>query len=337
MSIENSQNEGLPEQPTKSQQKEEKSPIEIRTHKNLERGTEVTFATIPLVEFESPQIYSYLSDTISSFYQQEKINQDREPKVFDGRSYPAPNDLEYAAGYIVGSGNENTQEVLGKKVEKIKQFIKSDKTEIIFPLRGKKIVDAEGNEQEEYYLFTLKKVGKNLLIRPQPFVHTMCWVATKDNSNYEFDDKFSTKYFEALKSILDTGFISPHGRTDGNVYPKQDREHYFNEMYDSQKALNVESSITSGDSYSIELFSTKGYSYSGNDPLGMHTIEKASPERISAVNISLSSKALSEQREEKIKFYTEQINRKYHIPVRFLDMSEDTEGVPHYKRVFPQK
>jgi len=310
-------------------------PIRFRKLRNLKRGTEVEYATIPLKDIESPQIYSDFSDTISRFYKSEKINRDRKPKVFDNRSLPPPNDAEYAAGYLVSSGL-NAQEALGKKVEEIRQFIKSDKKEIIFPLRGKEIKDATGREKDEYYILTLKKVGKNLLIRPQPFIHTLAWVATPNNHG-EFDDRFSSKYFGALKSILEKGFLSPHGRTDGNVYPKKDREHYFNENYDPQKTIKEESTLVNGDSYSIELFSDKGYPNYGNDALDMSTIEKASPERISSVNVHLSKNASDKQREEKMKFYKEQITKTYGIPVRFLDAPENSEGVPHYRRTFPKQ
>ncbi len=302
-------------------------PIKRRNIKNKRRGTEIGFATIPLSEFNSSQIYRDLSRAISQFYKAEGINQSKESKVFEGRSYSPPSDVEYAVGYNVGE-NTRDDEALREKVAELREFVDSDRKEILLPLRGKEIQGDRG-KKIEYHLLALKKVGKNLLIRPQPLIHTIRWVATPEDHG-EFSEAFSSKYFETLKSILSKGFVSPHGSTDGNVYPKKSKDHVFNENYDPSKYIKGEPSITSGDSYSLELFFDKGYPYYRNDALEMHTIESASPQRISAVNIHLARNLSNPEKRKKMKFYSEQITQQYGVPVRFFEDSKDSK----LKRIF---
>ena len=60
---------------------------------------------------------------------------------------------------------------------------------------------ADGHsEGQAHYYFSVKKVGKNLLLRPQPFIHDV-WDGTGQH-------KSSTRHFEDVQSIVYLFYVS---------------------------------------------------------------------------------------------------------------------------------
>lgn len=307
-------------------------PIKIRHLKNPKRGTEITFATIPIKDVESEDIYNLLSEEIGKFYESEGVNQDRSPVYSGGRTFSPPSHSEYSMGYWAGH-KRSDKEVFDEVVKDVRKFIKSKEKEMIYPLYGKKRDDMRGYPNELYFL-SLKKVGKKLLIKPQPFIHTLCWVTREIGPDRE-RNTLSSQFFGTLKSILESGFVASTRDIDGNAISKRNKYHSFNEFYCPADKMKNEPSIVSGDTYSIQLFPDKGHSYGGRG--GEYIIERASPKRISSINIQLSRSASEQEKQEKMKFYQEQITAQHGIPVRFFEENEGSDEKSNFKRVFPKK
>jgi hypothetical protein len=305
-------------------------PIKFRKRRNLERGTEIEYTTIPIKDIESEDIYHILSEAISKLYESQEVNQDRSSVHSGGRTFSPPSHSEYSMHYWAGE-NRSDKKVFEETVEDIRKFIKSKEREMIFPLRGKKRKDIKGSPND-YYFLSLKKFRDNLLIRPQPFVHTL-WRTTGENLKKDGDNILSSKYFGTLKSVLENGFVASRRDIDGNAITKKDKKHYHNDFYSLASRMKNEPSIVRGDAYSIELFPDEGHSSGGHS--GDYTIERASPKRISSVNIQLDQTASPEEKEKKMTFYQHEVNEKYHVPVRFYVSTEDEKN--SYKRIFPKR
>ena len=145
---------------------DQESGIRFRTHKNFERGTQIGYATIPIIDIDSPKIYEHISEAINKFYNSEGINQTPSSEGTT-RSH-----IEYAAGYWRNS-TDSKEEILEEIVSDIRKFIESEKEEMVFELRGNLVSTVDMGIKKDCYYFLLKKIGRQLLIRPQPFVHTM--------------------------------------------------------------------------------------------------------------------------------------------------------------------
>ena len=63
---------------------------------------------------------------------------------------------------------------------------------------------------------------------------------------------------------------------------------------------------------------------------------KVLKENISSINIQLAEGASEDEREEKMKFYEEQLSS-FDIPYRFFTVREDENEQPVYQRVFPKQ
>jgi hypothetical protein len=306
---------GQPDEPTpvevEPQSNEEKSPIRIRTHRNPERGTELTYATIPLKDVDSPKFNEEIADAIKRFYDLKKVNS-RLPNGHFSRSKYTLNELS----------PYKQSERLAKE---IKNFVDSEKEEMNFKLSG---IEVKKFNSNELHYFSLKKIGGKLLIMPRPFVHTL------RSYDHKGKIKSASDCFDDLKLILDRGFRSTE--IFGNAVMKNDSNHKFNGGY--LNPTKEGKKIIDGDGYSIELFSDKGKRGSGYE----YSIFKASPSRISSVNICLDKTASEEQKERKMQFYKEEITKKYGIPIQFYEDLRDLNNpeLKRYnmlqKRVFPE-
>ena len=131
------------------------SLIKVRKHRNLERGTELDYVTVPLkeVDFQSPQFEREIMALLNKFYGEGRITY----KV---------------TGY--GSEKENL-----RFENTIKQFIEdSNKKEMVIRLHeldenGKTKVGPEGEGQYYEQFLTLTKVGERLMIAPTPMIHAI--------------------------------------------------------------------------------------------------------------------------------------------------------------------
>ena len=131
--------------------------------------------------------------------------------------------------------------------------------------------------------------------------------------------------------MLNKGF--QEGATDeyDNSYVAD--SHFRHRMW-SDFAKPSKNSSTTGDRYAIELFQKEGHKAIAG--IG-HTIKKSNPENILGINIALSENLSGEEKEERMRFYKEEIAKKYHVPVRFYEGAKVVGPGSPFKRVFPKK
>jgi hypothetical protein len=285
-------------------------PIKFRKLKNPTRGTEIGYATIPLKDIDSPEIYRDISTAI------EKVYDSVENGEYDrGRSNPIKRVAEGWHKPNASTYKMSDEQLLNPMVKELKEFAKSDKKEMSLEVLSPK-------ESDPFY-FSLRKTRGQILIVPRPFIHTIYRTRkNKLDTTGQADVGSSTAQYNDVLSILKEGFSLPTGKHwDTNALPKKSKEHRFNESY-SAGDRKEEGNVTSKDRYSIELFHDEGRT-NGSE----YAIISASPQRILSVNIQLDKDASEEEKEKKMQFYDKEITGRYKVPVRFFDDSG--------KRAFP--
>ena len=245
--------------------------IKFRKRRNLQRGTEIGFATIPLRDIDSPDVYKDVGEAIGKFYESQGIKRNK-----------------VCAGGREGRFSEayNHSEDVAAMIPEVKKFVDSKEKEMSFYLLGDEYKDGF----YEKHRFSLKKVGKNLLMAPKPVVHNvMNWSGKKIP-------------FEDLMSILKGGFNSDN--REGNTVYKRNKTHRFNPMYTQDETKSARElsnakadSVNKGDVYSLEIFPENGLDHGEDADFALH---KASPQRISSVNIQLDETASTEEKEQKL-------------------------------------
>jgi len=292
--------------------------IEIRTHKNLDRGTELTYAIVPIKDFDltSPVFEHEVAVLLDEIYGENKVT------------------------YNIIFGDKRTREELNEAFkEELKKFIENPSNrEIVLRLHelgadGKIIRDPEGQYYEHF--LTLRKVGEKLIIAPAPVIHA---ITTGIGSG-----RLSATSFDDLTTILGTGFKG----LDNNDYEKSGEGNAVIKIKRGHKSGSVlgamaETGITKGDRFTLEIFpdSEMGHvaGFAGdphssillNEKEVDYLIKASSPQAVSSVNIFLSETASNEEREQKMGFYKKAIQEKYHIPTRFF-LNKDGGG----ERIFP--
>lgn len=304
----------------------EKSHIRIRVHKNLERGTELTYATIPIEEARN----------IDS----EEIRKNVEP--------------------FYGSEIDINPLDIKRLQRELALFINSDDTEDLFILRKKESPRESWWNDGGYYL-SIRKIGDRLVIFPALVIHNILGHgmigegADRGLRHYEVREKEGRVPFDDLMSILQDGFHPK--QQDANAMAKISRDHRFNSSYSKWDFATAKTGITHGDVFSLEIFPAEhqttidkgaiGSSYTGPHKYFFNQqtdeertqpnvhLEETKPQNVSSVNIQLCADIELEQREEKMKFYREQITKKYGIPVRFFEVVTNQQDEPVLKRIFP--
>lgn len=194
--------------------------IRFRKRRNLQRGTEIGYATIPLKDVDSPDFYKEVELLLDRFYDSQ------------GEGKPVEeNDYKKNIGYYVND---------------IKNFVKSKsrEKEYRFNLGPRKEDDNKSENRQKQYMFSMKKGARNLLIMQQPVVHGM----------FGGQSTINQTSFEGLQSILKKGFRSLN--YDGNTKRKGHKNYRFNRGY--YTTWGEEGNIKNGDVYSIELFPEEG-------------------------------------------------------------------------------
>ncbi|HMP67406.1 MAG TPA: hypothetical protein PKA60_01500 [Candidatus Paceibacterota bacterium] len=285
------------------------SGFEFRTLKNSERGTEIGYATIKLEDVNSPDFPNHVRSLLDKFYDLQGEDKPDIPDIPDD-----PNRMVNVPSY---------ESARRSYVKFFREFVASTKEEVWGIIGPRQDDPNHGVDEKKQYLFLVKKMATKLLILPQPFINGM------------FSSRFGAKNpFENLLSILDRGFFSE--RRDGNTKRKLRRDHIFNPAY-VVKMKGEAGDIRNGDSYSVELFPEEGH-----DATPDYVVHKASPNRISSVNIMLDELVSSEEKEKKMSYYRKIILEKYKVPVRFFVSSgsdeQDNSDYPVAKptRIYPK-
>lgn len=261
--------------------------IQIRHQKNKRRGTELTYATIPI-------------DEAREISEQELKSQFED--VFPNLNYT---DLAHQIGRFSSDKR---------------------KTRMVYNVRTKEVGYPTGFSAHN---LTLRKNKKQVSIIPTPVI----------NDVTAYEGKKDT--FERVLGILQKGFTAPK-YTQDNSFVKKNPHHRFTGFAHPSNA-----GITRGDSYSVELYPEddngnhgygglfKNFNYGGvhEGRYDAYSLKKAGPTRILSVNVKLAKSSSEEERQEKMKFYQEQITNKYHIPVRFFEGNRST--TQPYKRSYP--
>jgi len=115
--------------------------------------------------------------------------------------------------------------------------------------------------------------------------------------------------FEDLVSILENGFKGKSEWSDScNVYWSKDGTRRRKGLMTLQEYKNPQ---LTGDTYSIEMVAIAPEGYAD-------FVDTAAAKQILSVNIELSKSIPEVQQRERIKFYTEQIRKRFDIPVKFI-------------------
>jgi hypothetical protein len=279
---------------------EERSPIKIRIHRNLERGTELTYATIPIEDAKN----------ISN---QEAINKLRilfgnniNGEVFYFGIDSDKNNYGFINTYNVSIGDA------------IKNFIKDGEQE-----RYLSIWNSEGEKANHHV--RLKIINDKLLITPTPFKHGI-----RDRQAIKNGGVYGLNVYDNLINILENGFKNGGNDKQENSYVKRESKHWPSESWPNE---SMRDDITRGDRYNLELFQEEGNSYSVST--GFNILKQSKPEHILGINIEFKENTSPEEREEKMKYYKEQISSKYSIPVRFF-IGTGEKVLHPYKQIFPK-
>lgn len=321
---------GKPEDQEKSNDNhpgDKKSLIQIRKHRNLARGTELNYATVPLkdVDLQSPQFEKEVMTLLDKFYGENKVTYKMSGYNSEDRN------LRF----------ENT----------IKQFIEdSDKKEMVIRLHeldenGKTKVDVEAGQYYEQFL-TLRKIGERLLIAPTPMIHEISARIHQIGARH-----LKPNSFDDLRSILREGFKGDEQYKKlgeaGNSVVKEGKDHRISNI----KFDPVKTGITKGDRFTLEIFpelnseNNKVDGISGDPASSIveneveFAITESPPETVSSINIELDETASEEEKERKMKFYQQEITEKYHVPVRFyiVESAGNEKGQVKITRIFPKK
>lgn len=287
-------------------------PLKIRTRKNKDRGTELTYATIPTNEFGKMSLEE-INRLLETHYKQKA-----------GGKYHPFIDKNISAITLYDRNGKETNIHLGD-YESFNSYFARNKDYVaadISPLRGVE------NGEKIYF----KKIGKSILILDEPISEHAVRGVTRGSQDPWGD----------LQSILANGFQ----RGKNMVYVKNKG----GELEEADDAQNIFSSaffevgrkpglfstpskrkdITEGDSYTIFGFPKDKhprwsimYGLNQNDIL---TIGIGIPENIS-----------DKEKQEKIKFYEQKIFEKYKIPLRFYECSEGRTCEMKTKRILPKR
>jgi hypothetical protein len=271
-------------------------PIRIRHLKNQRRGTKLTYATIPIDEAGGIG-----GEEVGDVF--DKLFHSTPRKTWQSKSdsRTTASYIEYKPGMLAKpvspAEHDGTAESL------LRLFANSPESERIAYVEN---FGAEENRdsQNRHLFFRLNKKGNNIVITPQPLIHSI-------RAEHSKLDAFSH-----LLSMLKKGFESSEYYDEkqyrDNSYVKENRAHRANAW--GTKSKN--SGITQGDVYSVELYHQRGRP---EEKIADFEIVSARPENIISVNIEIDPYIPETIRDEKIKFYKEQITGKYGVPVRFFE------------------
>lgn len=338
----------IPSLPTPEKQKH--NPIKIRTHKNPERGTILTYATISVGEALALKKED-LTETLQTFYGNEVDWHSvyRELSTFTSRFDPAHTKESHA---IFGHDPTPPQEKLISFEGGRNKTIPGD---------GDKISNNLINKKHQHYLF-LKKIGNRILIVPSPAIHNLLGYKSENESGVPLAKQLKLTQFNDLLDILRNGFYSSPVRKkafitlDPNSYIKKSKNHRINLLFGLEHVSLKNEGITRGDVFALEIFPQKGYPTDETterneriyaqkegvrdtdyDPtVSAYRITDADPENIVAVNIQIFADATPDQKEEKMRFYRKQLSP-FKIPVRFFELTNLSNEDPRIKRIFPKK
>jgi len=292
-------------------------PLKIKHLKNIKRGTEVVYATVPIDEarnLRSEEVMKYLSDVYGSQISNKGRLEGKDSGIFAKNISIEKAITEFAEDQNSKEAFFHTQDNGEKEVtflgEKYKVLGKAD------------------------YL-TFKKIGKRVLVIPAPFSHDITGkVWGIEGPNIKIGESYNH-----LIAMLNEGFKEAGGNTNSHKLKHQSRRY-------PQTGYAVPSEkmgITRGDSYSMTLFQEEGYT--GNfeqtserekeiaNASMYHVVEKARPEQILSLYISLSKNISEEEKEKKMKFYKREL-KKYNLPIRFFIHADSSN---HDKRIFPKR
>jgi len=145
----------------------------------------------------------------------------------------------------------------------------------------------------------IKGPSGNILIHQMPHTHGVR--ASREGTS-----------FENLINILSTTF---RGKNTPNSVMKSTRE-----RISGWATRNVFSPLTENDRYSIELNTPMRHLFEIDSPYGLFFVKKAHPRQIVSINVLLDENASAKVREQKMRFYREQIQKKFGVPIKFVEV-----------------
>ena len=279
----------------------------VRKLKNSRRGTETTYATIPLKDINNlteREIQSVLGGVVGY-----------------GNRRPEDENLAIAS-YIVRNKGKleygSTKNKSGKLSEVLKDFARLPDEERLVRLD----VFGRSSDEQQHYLKLVKR-GNRIRITPQPFIHSV----TEGLGAYEERNGLRVNAWDYLQKIFEEGFRKRPNRSNENAYLKERKEHRGNQWGEPVTSND----ITQGDVYHIELFHQKGTPYESADQFSLN---RARIENILGINIEIDSSLPKEVQNRKMKFYREQITKKHNIPVRFYSAIKTKNFAENFGRKY---
>lgn len=288
-------------------------PIKIRHQKNRLRGTELTYATIPIDEANkvtNEEVDGELC-ALLGVRPREK-----------GRTFGAfCVELEpYENGKL--KKRDDSQPTNGNASDLIKYFADNPVPEMIIRLD-----QCTTPEKARYTYVTMRKTGEKIAITPTPLIHS---IRTESYGYRALTEAgLEVDSYSALLNILREGFKSD-GSTSENAYLKHSKNHRGN-IYSTESSRE---DITSGDVYHLELFSQKAREENPMHAPSNFILYHANPENILSVNIEIDPSLSKEEQEKKMQFYRENVAQKYALPVKFFKKGKTGRNVSRSSKRF---
>jgi hypothetical protein len=271
-------------------------PIRIRHYKNQRRGTELTYATIPIQEAREID-----GEEVGEVLDKLFHNSPRKDWQLKSNSRTTASYIEYKPGMLAKPVSPKEHD--GTAESLLRLFASSPEKERIAYVENFGAEESR-DSQNRHLFFRLNKSGNRIVITPQPLIHGI-------RAEHSKLDAFSH-----LLSMLEKGFESSvyydEKQYRDNSYVKENKSHRANAW--GTKSKNP--GITQGDVYSVELYHQRGRP---EEKIADFEIVSAKPENILSVNVEIGPYTSKTIRDEKIRFYKEQITGKYGVPVRFFE------------------
>jgi len=173
---------------------------------------------------------------------------------------------------------------------------------------------AQNGEQAVFFVET----GKGVIpLRVKHTIEGKVWITQQPYTR----GTMSSKPYDGLIRILQGGF-------KGRYFPNTTISNQRQAMSSYAIEHHEPAGITHGDRYSVQFMGVAQTEQGGNRGSKMpitfprneqHFVEKIPTENIVCVTVQLDRKATIKEKQEKRKFYTAEIKKKYGIPVKFIE------------------
>jgi hypothetical protein len=189
---------------------------------------------------------------------------------------------------------KDAQEIIQKAREAIKQLQPGERESVVKAHTSKGVI-----------ILKIVKTPRGVVVHEQPVTHGI----TKPTS------------YSDLVAILQTGF-KPSGQQNTFNQARTDQNVIFGTIRNQTSSWakeNAESGITQNDKYTLQLMTPLKEQSGRGEQERYGLVEQALASEILCVNIQLPYGLTKEQRKSKMEYYKTNIQKKYGIPVKFVE------------------